>query len=340
MQTTLKQMLNVIEQKLKQNDCHEFKADADRVLQVMADYKPRGQSVAIFCDDSENFCQMHDLHAPIRRQAWWEPAPHLRPLFEVIEEYERFGVILTDKTQARLFIVFLGEIEEWQEAFAEADVKQIKAPAKDRLRSQLNMQRKAEMHVQWHLKHVAETMARFAQAYEFDRLVLAGPVEATSELRRLLSKRLHSRVVGTLSLPVQASAQQVLEETLKIEEEVERTAEIALVEDLLTAAAKHKQATQGLQPTLRALRENRIWRLVYVEGFNPRGKECPKCSSLATNEPKTCKYCGTPLKPLDDLIERMAEKLIENGGKTEMVCGVAAERLKSAGGIGAFLRFS
>jgi hypothetical protein len=43
---------------------------------------------------------------------------------------------------------------------------------------------------------------------------------------------------------------------------------------------------------------------------------------------------------LDDLIERMAERLIENGGKTEMVCGVAAERLKSAGGIGAFLRFS
>ncbi len=306
----------------------------------MADYKPPGQSVAIFCDDSENFCQVHDLNAPVRHQAWWEPAPHLRPLFEAIEEYERFGVILTDKAQARLFIVFLGEIEEWQEAFAAGEVKHIKAPAKDRLCSQLNMQRKAEMHVQWHLKHVAETMAHLAHLYEFDRLVLAGPVDATSELRRLLSKRLLSRVVGTLALPIQASAQQVLEETLKIEVEVERAAEIELVEELLTAAAKHEQATQGLQPTLRALREKRIWRLVYAEGFNPQGKECPNCSSLLIAEPKTCKYCRTHLKPLDDLIERMAERLIENGGKTEMVCDVAAERLKSAGGIGAFLRFS
>jgi peptide chain release factor subunit 1 len=325
---------------VKANEYSEFKGDADRVLRVMADYKPKRQSVAIFCDDSDNLCEMHDLNAPLRHQVWWESAPHLRPLFEVFEEYERFGVILTDRMQARLFIVFLGEIEEWQEAFAAAAVKHIKAPAKDRLRSQLNMQRRAEMHVQWHLKQVAETMDRLAQTYEFDRLVLAGPVEATSELRRLLSKRLLSRVVGALPLPVQASAQQVLEETLKIEAEVERAAEIALVEELLTAAAKHEQATQGLQSTLRALRERRIWRLVYAEGFSPPGKECPNCSSLLSAEPKTCRYCGGNLKPVTDLIERMSEVLIDSGGKTEMVCGVAAERLKSAGGIGAFLRFS
>jgi peptide chain release factor subunit 1 len=335
----LKQMLKTIEQRLNENECSEFKNDADRVLQVVAGYKPRRQSVAIFCDDSENLWEMHDLNAPIRHQVWWESAPHLRPLHEIFEEYERFGVILSDRKQARLFIVFLGEIEERHEAFAAAAVKHIKAPARDRLRSQLNMQRRAEMHVQWHLKHVAETMDRLVQTHEFDRLVLAGPVEATSELRRLLSKRMHSRVVGTLPLSVQASAQQVLEETLKIEAGVERAAEIALVEELLTAAAKHEQATQGLQPTLRALREKRIWRLVYAEGFNPPGKECPNCSSLLSTEAKTCRYCGGHLKPLTDLIECMAEKLMDTGGKTEMVCGVAAERLKSAGSIGAFMRF-
>ncbi|MDZ7290701.1 MAG: hypothetical protein ONB44_23425 [candidate division KSB1 bacterium] len=339
MQTVLRQILKSIEQQLKENERSEFKADADRVLQLMVDHKPRGQSVAIFCDVSENFCEIHNLRAPLRDQAWWEATPHLRPLLEVLEEYERFGVILTDKTSARLFTVFLGEIEEQQEAFASAEVKHIKAPSKDRLRSQLNIQRKADMHVHWHLKNVAEMMERLALIHAFDRLVLAGPVAATSELRRLLSKRLRSRVVATLTLPIQASAQQVLEETLKIEQKVERAAEIELVEDLLTASAKLQQATQGLQATLNALRENRIWRLIYAEGFTPRGKECPRCAGLFTAETESCAFCGTELGLIDDLVERMTEILTDSGGKIEMVRGVAAQHLQSAGGIGAFLRF-
>jgi peptide chain release factor subunit 1 len=275
----------------------------------------------------------------LRNQAWWEATPHVRPLLEMLDEYERFGVILTNKTQARLFTVFWGEIEEQQNAFAAGEVKHIKRPARDQLRSQLDMQRKAEMHAQWHLRNVADLMERLAQTHDFDRLVLAGPVEATSELRRLLSKQLRSRVVGTLALPIQASRQQVLEATLQIEEEVERAAERELVDELVTAAAKHNYARKGLKAILHELKDGRIWQLVYADGFAARGSKCPSCAGLFAEGQKSCTYCGAKLGAVDDLVECLVEHIINDGGKVELVRGAAAQRLHSEGGIGAFLRF-
>jgi peptide chain release factor subunit 1 len=138
---------------------------------------------------------------------------------------------------------------------------------------------------------------------------------------------------------MEASAQQVLQETLKIEEKVERAAEIELVDALLTAAAKKTLAIQGLPQALKAVKEKRIWQLIYAEGFNPPGKECSSCSILFPDDYESCADCGGNLRPLDDLVERMAEKVIGNGGKIEMVCGLAAQRLQDNGGIGAFLRY-
>ena len=45
------------------------------------------------------------------------------------------------------------------------------------------------------------------------------------------------------------------------------------------------------------------------------------------------------MKPVKDLIEAIAEKVVNMGGKIEQVHGDAAKRLDDVGKIGAFLRF-
>ena len=42
----------------------------------------------------------------------FEPRPDVAPLLRIMDEYERYAVALVDKTCARLFSVFMGEIEE------------------------------------------------------------------------------------------------------------------------------------------------------------------------------------------------------------------------------------
>jgi peptide chain release factor subunit 1 len=275
----------------------------------------------------------------VRNTLRWLDKPYVRPLLELMDEHERYGVVLTDRAHARLFTIFLGEIEEYTEAFAGADATHIKTSGTDHLRSQMNIQRKADLHARWHLKEVAQTMSRLAGKLEFDRLILAGTVEATSELQRLLPKALRARVVGKVALPVEANISHVLEETLKIEREVERRRESNLVEQLITAAHKKQNAVVGVEDTLLALQEWRVWQLVYTEGFNVRGSQCTNCGALLETEDEPCVYCGHPVRVVTDLIQLATERVFDLEGRIEQVRGRAAALLKEAGSMGAVLHF-
>ena len=260
------------------------------------------------------------------------------PLLEILDEYERYGVVLADKEQARLFTVFIGEIAEHYDAFAPAPVKHIKTTGTDQWLSQRRFQNKAEMHVHWHLKHVAEVLDKLVDRHGIHRLLLGGPVEATGMLQHLLSKRVRARVVERLSLPVKANAHEVLEEALKVERQVERQMEKHIVEELIAGDAHHPSML-GLDATLRALAEERIWRLIYADGFSPKGGQCVNCAMLFARADGSCDYCGAAIKPVNDLLERMVERAVEQDGKVEEVFDEAAVRLQQAGGIGAVLRF-
>lgn len=338
-EVVLKNMLRDVEQLLDKNKRNEFQSDVERVLGFLSDYREPKRGLVIFCDESEDFLWLRELKVPVRNGVSWSDAPYLRPLIEIMDEHERYGVVLTDREQARFFTIFLGEIEKHGHVFAGADVTRIKTSGTDHLRSQMNLQRKADEHVHQHLKRVAELTSRLASTSEFDRLILAGTVEATSELHGLLPKSLRTRVVRKISLGVEANEAQVLEEILRIEEEVERQRETELVEELITAASKRQKAVLGLDETLVALQEWRIRQLVYADGFTPRGSQCTNCGALLPQENDPCAYCGGTVRAIDDLIEVAAARVLEMQGKIEEVHSPAVARLKGQGSVGALLRF-
>lgn len=338
-EVVLKNMLRDVEQPLDKHARKEFEADSGLVLGFLENYREPKRGMVIFHDESEGFFWLKSLNVAVRNGVWWRDAPYLLPLIEILDEHERYGVVLTDREHARLFTVFLGEIEEHREAFADLDVTHIKTSGTDHIRSQMHIQRKADEHAHAHLKHVAELMSRLSSLHEFDRLLLAGTIEATSELYGLLPKALRSRVAGKMSLPVAANEAEILEASLKIEEEIERQREVELVEELITASEKRKQAVRGLDDTLLALQEWRVWQLVYADGFLARGAQCTNCGALLAQETKSCGYCGKAVRVVDDLIELAAARVVEMQGKVEQVRGAAAIRLKEAGSVGALLRF-
>jgi peptide subunit release factor 1 (eRF1) len=337
-EAALKTRLRGIETSLEGAERERFATAAERVLRFAASYHPRARTLVIFSEGTGLFWT-GELRATLPTEVRFEPAAWVRPLVEVFDEYERYGVIMVDKERARVFTVFLGEVEEERDAFAAAEVRHKKASGTDHLRSQMNFQRQDEMHVRQHLKRVADLMDELARHYAFDRLVLSGPVTATSELHRLLPKRLRGRVVGTLRLPPDAPADDVLRETMALEQAVEREAEKAYVEQLLTAAGKGNGGTIGSAATLSALQEGRVLRLVYADGFSARGSECVSCRAVFAGGQSACGYCGGELRPVGDLVQRAIERAAETGGRIELVRGEAAARLLEAGGIGAILRF-
>lgn len=339
-ETVLKDMLREIKQRLDKDEKGRFQADAERVQQfVKEEYRDVKRGLVIFCDDSEDFFQHIELNVTVRSVARWDETPYVRPLVELLDEYERYCVALADRERARLFTIYLGEIEEHRETEASADVRHIKSSGLDHLRSQMNIERKADEHAHWHFKHVAERLSWMARNYEFDRLVLAGTDEATSHISALLPTRLQPRVVRRINMPLDVSDSYVLQETLKVEQEVEREREQELVRELLEAAGKHNRAVVKLGATLRAIDEWRVMHLVYADGFTPPGGQCVNCRALYAEKKDACDYCGRAVREVGDLIDRADARVLEMSGKVEEVFGDAATRLRREGSIGALLRW-
>src|SRR6266850_2918487 len=201
-EASFKDMLRSIEVRLDERQLRSFSADAERVRQFVSRLEPRAKGLILFCDDSENFFWAREIKAVVRNNARWNDTPYIVPLLAILDEYERYSVILVDKAHARLFTVFIGEIVEHHDALAPAPVRHIKTSGTDHILSETRFQHKADMHVHWHLKHVAERLDKLVDQYALDRLLLAGPVEVTSELQHLLSKRVRNRVIERLSLPI------------------------------------------------------------------------------------------------------------------------------------------
>jgi len=335
----LKDMLRDIRQKLDKEAQAEFDADAERIRQFVAEYRDVKRGLVVFCDASEKLFWHRELNVRVRNRARWDETLQVRPLIEMLDEYERYAVVLTDRKQARFFTIFLGEIEIRGQAEAAQEVTRVNEVGTDHIESQMTIQHKADQHAHLHLKNVAELTARLARVREFDRLILAGPVEATSELSGLLPKALRAKVVRQISLPINGSDARVLEETLRGEAEIEREHETELVRQLIDAALARLKAVVKLTPTVHAIQEQRIWQLIYADGFAPLGAQCGNCKALYAGDEVTCDYCGQAVKGVSDFIDWAAERVLEMQGRVTEVRGLAAESLQEYGNIGAFLRW-
>jgi len=339
LQRLVKDLVKDLEFALDEDLRSELVSASRKILDGLTRERWGGRSIAAFAgsDGGDGFWA-RGLRVPVPPQARWEPAPHVLPLLEAIEEYERYAVVSIDRTRARLFTIFLGEIEEERDAFNPEPIRHVASTGADQALT-MNLQRRAEEHARAHWKRVAATLDAIERQRHFDRLILGGPTESSHGLRDLLPKRLRNRVEAIVSLPVEAGEAEVLARTLEIEREAERARQLESVRELQTASAKHNRAVAGLEPTLEALREGRVWRLLYVEGLRLSGRRCENCGTLFAEGPERCGYCGGASRPVPDLVEEMGERTRESGGRIEPVTNAAADFLRGFGGIGAFLRF-
>jgi len=313
-----------------------FEADVARVQEWLGRQAPHGNGVALFASGPRKFFHAHWLLVGVQDHLTWDLTPDVAPLLEVADEYERYAVALVEKNRARLFTVFMGAIEE-SDALRDKEVP----PRHDQGGvSQSHFQRHHDLHVLWHLKRIAGRLAALFRRRPFDRLILAGPEEVTSELRPLLPDALARRVVAVVPLETYANEREVLEKTLEIEARVEREAEERLLQELFETAGAGGRATQGLAPTLEALWLGEVRTLVVADGARQAGSECPNCGRLEPRDIATCPACGSAMRTVHDVVHRAMARTIDQAGRVEVVHGDAARRLlQVGGGLGALLRF-
>lgn len=315
----------------------ELLATAQEVEDIVKRVEPTGKTLVLFRHRRLGFTFRNVLRLSLPPAVFWTRGAMLRPLVEALDDYERYAVVLVDSQRARLFTVFLGEVEEHKDLVSFIPPRP-DAPSSDKLRSQSRMERHHDESVSAHVKTVARELSRLVDELEVDRLVLGGNNEVANAVARSLPKRLQGRLVEILPLPFGASYEEILQRTAEVQERLERVAELELVRELLREVRKGGRAVAGLPATLDAVNSKPVWKLVYIRGLSVEGQECRECGGLFTMAEEKCPQCGNTLHHVKTLVDRLSHRVIEAGGSVEVVSGPAAETLRQVGDIAAILR--
>jgi len=315
----------------------ELARTCSEVEDIIKRVEPNGKTLVLFRHRRLGFTFRHVLRLALPSAVYWTHGAVLRPLVEALDEYERYAVVLLDSQKARLFTVFLGELEEHKDFVAFAPPRPETPPA-DKIRSQSRLERHHDEVVASHVKNVAKELTRLVDELEVDRLVLGGNSELANALARALPKRLQGRLVEILPIPVNASHEEILQRTAEVQERLERVAELEVVRDLLREVRKGGKGVAALPAVLDAVNQKRVWKLVYVRGLALEGQECNQCNGLFTLAEEKCPHCGNTLHVVKDLVDRVSHKVLDAGGSVEVVSGPAGETLRQVGDIAAFVR--
>ncbi len=337
-----------------------FEAAAEQATHYLThEFVPRHPGLALFASADSGYFFAVPIPQQPADSVTWAPEPQLAPLEEALDDFERIAVALVDKQQARLFSVYLGEIQEEREFESEVTGKRAPGDWPRRTRpsgpqegrqipgkqgitvwagmAQDRQKRRHYEHARQHLRRTAHELMEILNARPFDRLILAGPEEATVLLEEDLPRPLRGRLSGRMTLPVTASEPEVLRATLQEAEEIERRVELDMVNQLIEAATTPR-AELGLAATLDALADARVHTLFLADSFSAAGAECPNCGRLA-GESGRCPACGDSEMTPIQLRERMIDQAVAQGARIEIVSGPAAAALAEHGGVGAYTRF-
>ncbi|HEX9260088.1 MAG TPA: hypothetical protein VF855_11170 [Acidimicrobiales bacterium] len=291
------------------------------------------RGLAMFSCSAEGLWQIHELPVRVPSRMIVNRSPYVRPLEELLDEYQRFGVLLADRQRARMFVYEMGELVDHSEAFDHLE-RHGKDDRGERVKTRVEHQM-AEQHEQ-HLRKAAQLAFAVHQNQPFDRLLLGGPAEVVVELERLLHPYLRERLADRVHIAANAPADQVRTAAHEAEERIERRNESVLVGQLRDEVGRKGRGAAGLAATLKALNEKRVERLFVSSGITAEGWHCDGCGTLATLG-RRCPACGDDMVHCEDILEEAVEVALTHHCRVEVCVGNAD--LDVMGGVGALLRY-
>lgn len=305
------------------------------------EYDWQGRGVVIFSCQNAGFWRSYSLAVPVHNYAYVSHRPFIKPLTDVLDAYGRYGVILVDSEGSRMFLFTLGELVEATGMLGE-EVRRTKhggASGVAGMRGGMTARtaRRGEAVILRNLKEFAEATEAFCSSNGCKRLVLGGTEANVSQFRDILPRAMQDRIIGTFPIDPDAPVGEVQTRSMDLIEEVAKQRESELVDELIAGWKRGSGAAAGLSDTLAALQEHRAGILLVAAGYEASGYRCQNCRYLMLTEREECPLCGGTVEHVEDLVETMTHRALEQGVDVEIVRG--SQELEEAGLVGALLRY-
>jgi hypothetical protein len=314
---------------------------SERVLAYAEAEQPRMRTLVLFAVPDGPF-EVYWLRTDLPEEVRWGE-PYVAPLELAIDEYEPTGVALLDAKKFRFYLTSLGEIEQGLKAanvFSTAGWREITiSPSMTRPRGGTArdlFERRLEEWTRRFYKEMGEELRRLVEKFGVRRLILAGPEERTAAFRAALPREVKELVAARAHLPLGASQGEVIQRIFEVEEQLEREHEKQLLADV------GERGVRGLEATLKALAEGRIYLLVAPWPLSGEVRWCDSCtlaSAAQAREEEGCPYCGRPTRRRL-LADALVELATARDTSIEFVRGENADALRRAfGGLAGLTRF-
>lgn len=326
--------------------------------ELLAETSTQGRgSFALFAEPGE--LKTLKLPVDLRDRIVVDRSPYASPLSSLIDQYERYCVVLCDQRRARLFESYLGNADGWEEIESEHQRHRSQPAGGPAGRSggahggsyhgleALPRKNRAVFLLHQHLQAVADRAFRRFKLRPFDRLILCGPKEILPQLEEQLHSYLKERVVAREQLPVDTPPRDAQRRVLEIEAEVEARKERELLEEVRNRLGSSGLATSGMDETLRSLFFGKVHTLIVPDGDQQPGRECPECKFLMYRPEDVgeksptlveCPVCKRPTRRVPDIVDEAVELAILSGARLEHIA-FARPELEELGGMAAVLRF-
>ncbi len=306
-----------------------------RIVQEKLDAHSFGENgVCIFACWADDFVEVHSVEHLNTNLLWFDSSPYIRPLAELLDEYETFAVVKADNTRAEVFVVTA------ERDLSEAD-SSVRGDVKNRVKkggwSQKRYARRREKELHRYATSVADALKEAADQTPFARIVLVGQQEALAEIRDALPTDLADKVVGQEAVDVD-NEEQVWDEAYALFTEEEHADERALWETIRDAYMRGGAAAVGPEDVLREAAVGRVHKLLVARDARIAGVRCRSCENIHAHQPETCPACGSNDLFTVDLINELVELASLSSATTEFADTFDA--LDEAGQVAALLRWA
>src|SRR4030043_1725508 len=257
---------------------------------ILANKRIFKKGLAILSSQGKNIWKEFHLSVPIRNEVIVDKTPYIKPLLDILDNYQRYAILLVGRDSARLFLIHLGEIEEYTEVHS-ADVPGRHKKGGWFSLAEKSYERHIDYHVGLHLKDVLKELEAFLSGEYVGRMIIGGAEEAVSKVRAMLSQGIAEKVIGTFQAEMFANSKEILKNAEPLLQAYEKKKETEDIEELLTKAMKNENAVLGIENVLNALQEGRVMKLLVLQDFKQSGLSCKQCSYLSVQDISSCPFC-------------------------------------------------
>ncbi len=323
-------------------------AVAAQTLAFVETMRPEGRGLAIFA--AENLWRQRFFPFPLPTRISYG-RPDVTPLLWTIDEYEPFAVLVVDSERTRILVAYLGaaavveqealvlDTSDWrfkagrQPTFARAiGTGAARGTQRDTFEARI------DDHVHRFWVGAAEAASRWLDELHIQRLILAGPREATAAVAAALPDRSRSKLVAEVAMAADAGLPEIRDRTLDAALQSERSREEELIARALDRTSGPAGSVVGIEATLAALQQGEAMIVIADRDLEGTVGRCRRCGYVTVKPRQRCEVCRGKVEQatFPQVLPLLARR---GGARLELVGRESAGALGLIGGFAAILRF-